>query len=328
MGAKNKKTVELSQEEFDVIKRLLRVAAAETDTVSEDFPDNKKAIKEANVIQSLYNVTFAAQIVQILKDAISDKSVLFFLDESKDIQSTNTCGDIIKCTLIGLLCVQGDQFLDLETNYLKRRIDYRMWHEMHFEKATGGYVKKYSEIVKEYMSNSFVTFHSRMFATPNKNDRKKNHDGLTKYDDIFSEESYRLIRSVVMKCAAYGYEYFYIVSDDYTSGNQRYRDIRKRLISDDRIPELNDRNNLCCTTGDSKACGALQVCDVVTSTIGQLAYKNGGLSEEKQLLGDTIIEINNGLISTNYNRYFPALYSKKIQHYTQYNYSGILGIRR
>ena len=60
MGAKNKKTIELSQEEFDVIKRLLRVAAAETDNVSEDFPDNKKAIKEANVIQSLYTVTFAA----------------------------------------------------------------------------------------------------------------------------------------------------------------------------------------------------------------------------------------------------------------------------
>ena len=60
MGAKNKKTIELSQEEYAVIKKLLRIAAAETDSVSEDFPDNKKAIKEAGVIQSLYAVTFAA----------------------------------------------------------------------------------------------------------------------------------------------------------------------------------------------------------------------------------------------------------------------------
>lgn len=266
--------------------------------------------------------------MRVLDSAISDKSVFFFLDESKEIPSTNAGGKTIKCTLIGLLCIQGDQFIELEANFLKHRIDYRLWHEIHFENATGGYVKKYSEIVKEYMSNSFVTYHSRMFATPNKDERKKNHEGLTEYDDIFSEETYRLIRSVVMKCAAYGYKYFYIVSDYDTLGNQRYRDIRKRLISDERISELNDDNNLCCTTGDSKVCGALQVCDVVTSTIGQLAYKNGGLSEEKQLLGDTIIKINNGIIPTSYNRYFPALYSKKIQHYTQYSYSRIFGIRQ
>ncbi len=60
MGEKNKKTIELSQEEFDILKKILRVAAAETDMVSEDFPENKKAIKEANVIKSLYTVTFAA----------------------------------------------------------------------------------------------------------------------------------------------------------------------------------------------------------------------------------------------------------------------------
>lgn len=59
MASKNKKTIELSKEEFEVIKKLLRVAAAETDMVSRDFPDNKKAIEEANVIHSLNTVTFA-----------------------------------------------------------------------------------------------------------------------------------------------------------------------------------------------------------------------------------------------------------------------------
>ncbi len=266
--------------------------------------------------------------MQVLENAISEQSVFFFLDESKNIPSTHPSGDIIKCTIIGLLCIQGDQFLDLERSFLKRRINDRMWHEMHFLDATGRYVELYSGIVEEYMSNSFVTFHSRMFATPNSEERKKNHGGLTEYEDIFSEESYRLIRSVVMKCAAHGYKYFYIVSDSDTQGNKRYRIIKNRLTSDDAIPELNNNNNLCCTTGDSKICGALQVCDVVTSTIGKLSYDNDGLSETKKPLGDTIIRINDGLIPTSQSRFFPALYSKKIQHYTQKSYSGILGIRQ
>lgn len=257
----------------------------------------------------------------------SKESVFFFIDESKDISSTDQNGNNIKCTVVGLLCIQGDQLLELEKEFVDSRVVNRLWHEIHFTKASGKYVRIYSDIVEKYMSNSFVTFHSRMFASPDAKERAKNHGGLQKYDEIYLEESYRLIRSVVMKCAAYGYKYFYIVADDYTKGIEDYKLIRERLNSDAEIPELKDDNNLCCTTGNSESCGALQVCDIMTSTLGQFGYKNGGITKGRELLGDMLIRVNNGLNPISYSRYFPMLYSKKIQHFAQKSYSGIFGIK-
>ena len=98
---------------------------------------------------------------------------MFFIDESKDIPSKDFNGNNVKCTLIGLLCVQGDQFLKLEEDFLKYRIKNRLWGEVHFETASGSYVDKYSNLLHEYISNSYVTFHSRMFANVEKETRKK-----------------------------------------------------------------------------------------------------------------------------------------------------------
>lgn len=258
-----------------------------------------------------------------LNDVLNDKTALFFIDESKDIPSKDCDGKAIKCTLLGLLCIQGDQFLQLEENFLKSRIKNRLWGEIHFEDASGSYVQKYSNILDSYISNPYVTFHSRMFVNVEKENRKNIHGGLTEYDDIFKEEAYRLIRSVIMKCLAHGMNAFYILADGYTKGRDDYKEIMARLNSDDRVPEVQSKNNLCCTVGDSRCCGALQVSDLLVSTLGQYKLKTGGLKKGCDVLLNTIIHTNGDNDPMKQERYFPTLYSSKFHYYTMSNYRSI-----
>lgn len=258
-----------------------------------------------------------------VSDALNSKTALFFIDESKNISSTDSNGKPIKCTLIGLLCVQGDQFLQLEENFLRSRVSQRLWREVHFENASGSYVKKYSNILEKYITNPYVTFHSRMFANVEKENRKNIHDGLTKYDDIFREEAYRLIRSVIMKCLAHGMNAFYILADEYTKGRDDYRKIMERLNNDDKIPEVKNENNLCCTVGDSRCCGALQISDLLVSTLGQYKLKTGGLSKERSMLLDVIFRVNGNIDPMKQKRAFPTLYSSKFHYYAVASYRNI-----
>lgn len=258
-----------------------------------------------------------------LDKVLNNKTALFFIDEIKDIPSMDSKGNDVKCTLIGLLCVQGDQFLKLEEDFLKYRIENRLWGEVHFVSASGSYVDKYSVLLREYISNSFVTFHSRMFANVEKGTRKNIHGGLINYDDIFKEEAYRLVRSVIMKCIAYGIERFYILADGYSKGRNDYRDIKVRLNKDDRIPEIRSDNNLCCTTGDSCCCGALQICDLLVSTLGQYKFKKDGLKKDCIKLLNTIFEANDEIDPMIQKNIFPTLYSSKFHYYTVFGYKGI-----
>ena len=258
-----------------------------------------------------------------IDDILDSKTAMFFIDESKNISSKDSKGNNVECTLIGLLCVQGDQFLKLEENLLKYRVQNRLWGEIHFEHASGLYINKYSELLHNYISNSYVTFHSRMFAKIDKNSREKMHAGLTKYDDIFKEEAYRLIRSVIMKCLSYGMQKFYILADTYSKGRDDYKDIMKRLNNDVRIPELKSSNNLCCTIGDSRCCGALQISDLLVSTLGQYKFKKEGLKKGCDKLLDTIIRDNGGKDPMEQRWKFPTLYSSKFQYYCMPGYNGI-----
>lgn len=258
-----------------------------------------------------------------LDDVRNDKTAMFFIDESKDIPSKDYRGSAIKCTLLGLLCIQGDQFLQLEENFLKSRIENRLWGEVHFENASGSYVQKYSNMLKNYISNPYVTFHSRMFANVEKENRKSTHGGLTEYDDIFKEEAYRLIRSVIMKCLAHGMESFYILADGYTKGRNDYKEIMTRLNNDDRIPEVKSKNNLCCTVGDSRCCGALQISDLLVSTLGQYKLKASGLKKDCEKLLDTIVEANGNLDPMEHKRFFPTLYSSKFHYFSALTYRNI-----
>ena len=89
-----------------------------------------------------------------LEEVLDNKTALFFIDESKDIPSKDHKGNNVKCTLIGLLCVQGDQFLKLEEDFLKYRIKNRLWGEVHFETASGSYADKYSDLLRGYISRT------------------------------------------------------------------------------------------------------------------------------------------------------------------------------
>lgn len=258
-----------------------------------------------------------------LEEVLDNKTALFFIDESKDIPSKDFKGDNVKCTLIGLLCVQGDQFLKLEEDFLKYRIKNRLWGEVHFETASGSYVDKYSELLYDYISNSYVTFHSRMFANVEKETRKNIHGGLTEYDDIFKEEAYRLIRSVIMKCVAIGINNIYILADGYSKGRDDYKSIMDRLNTDDKIPEIESENNLCCTVGDSRCCGALQISDLLVSTLGQYKFKKDGLKKDCNKLLNTIIKANGGIDPMIQKRGFPTLYSSKFHYYCVSGYKGI-----
>ena len=258
-----------------------------------------------------------------IDEVLDDKTAMFFVDESKDIPSADSEGNNIKCTLIGLLCVQGDQFVKLEEKLLKYRIQNRLWGEVHFERASGSYVGKYSELLHDYISNSYVTFHSRMFAKVDKDSRKKLHAGLTRYDDIFKEEAYRLIKSVVMKCLSYGMQRFYILADEYTKGRDDYKTIMKRLNDDEKIPELRSSNNLCCTIGDSRCCGALQISDLLVSTLGQYKFRKDGLKKGCEKLLDVIVKDNGNNDPMEQKWLFPTLYSSKFQYYCKPGYSGI-----
>lgn len=258
-----------------------------------------------------------------LDEVLDNKTALFFIDESKDIPSEDFKGNNVKCTLIGLLCVQGDQFLKLEEDFLKYRIKNRLWGEVHFETASGSYVDKYSNLLHGYISNSYVTFHSRMFANVEKETRKNIHGGLTEYDDIFKEEVYRLIRSVIMKCVAHGIKKFYILADGYSKGRDDYKSIMDRLNADDKIPEIESKNNLCCTIGDSRCCGALQISDLLVSTLGQYKFKKDGLKKNCDKLLEVIVEANGGIDPMVQKRGFPTLYSSKFHYYCVSSYKGI-----
>lgn len=258
-----------------------------------------------------------------LDQVLNEKTALFFIDESKDIESIDPDGKVVKCTLLGLLCIQGDQFLKLEEDFLKVRIQHRLWGEIHFETVSGSYVEKYSSILEKYITNPYVTFHSRMFANVDKEVRKNIYNGLTKYDDIFKEEAYRLIRSVIMKCVVYGMKSFYILADNYTKGRNDYKEIMARLNNDDRIPEIKNENNLCCTVGDSRCCGALQISDLIVSTLGQYKLKTSGLNKERSALLDVIIRANGNVDPMKQVKFFPTLYSTKFHYYTVANYKNI-----
>lgn len=51
--------VTLSEEQYDFLKKLVRIAAVENDDTTRVFPENKEAEKEAEVINSLNNEVFA-----------------------------------------------------------------------------------------------------------------------------------------------------------------------------------------------------------------------------------------------------------------------------
>lgn len=53
------KEITLSKEQYDFLKGLVRVAAVENDDAVRVFPDNKEAMKEAEVIHTLYTEVFA-----------------------------------------------------------------------------------------------------------------------------------------------------------------------------------------------------------------------------------------------------------------------------
>jgi hypothetical protein len=53
------KNITLSKEQYDFLRGLVRIAAVENDDTVRVFPDNEKAIKEAEVIHTLYNEVFA-----------------------------------------------------------------------------------------------------------------------------------------------------------------------------------------------------------------------------------------------------------------------------
>ena len=258
-----------------------------------------------------------------LDEVLDNKTALFFIDESKDIPSKDFKGNNVKCTLIGLLCVQGDQFLKLEEDFLKYRIKNRLWGEVHFETASGSYIDKYSDLLRSYISNSYVTFHSRMFANLEKEARKNIHGGLTGYDDIFKEEAYRLIRSVIMKCVAHGIKKFYILADEYSKGRDDYKGIMDRLNKDDQIPEIESENNLCCTTGDSRCGGALQISDLLVSTLGQYKFKKDGLKKGCDKLLNVITGTNGNIDPMKQSKWFPTLYSSKFHYYCAFGYKGI-----
>lgn len=258
-----------------------------------------------------------------LENVLSDKTALFFIDEAKNIPSKDESGNNIKCTLLGLLCVRGDQFLGLEESFLKCRIKDRLWEEIHFVDASGSYIEKYAEALEQYISNSYVTFHSRMFANLDKKTRGSIHEGLVEYDDIYKEEAYRLIRSVIMKCVAHGMKNVYILADGYTKGRGDYKDIMKRLNDDGKISEINSENNLCCTIGNSCSCGALQICDLLVSTLGQYRFKTDGIKSGCTVFLDAIIRANGGANPMALNKYFPTLYSSKFHYYCARGYKGI-----
>lgn len=258
-----------------------------------------------------------------LDEVLDNKTALFFIDESKNIPSKDYRGKNVKCTLIGLLCVQGDQFLKLEEDFLKFRVQNRLWGEVHFETMSGSYIDKYSGLLRDYIANSYVTFHSRMFARLEKEARKSIHDGLTEYDDILKEETYRLIRSVIMKCVSHGIEKFYILADRYTKGRDDYKDILNRLNSDEKIPEIRSENNLCCTVGDSCCCGSLQIADLLVSALGQYKFKIGGVKDGCDKLLKVITESNGGIDPMKQNRRFPTLYSSKFHYFCAFGYKGI-----
>lgn len=51
-------TLNISKEQFNFLKGLIRIAAVENDDTIRVFPDNKKAKKEAEVIHTLYTEVF------------------------------------------------------------------------------------------------------------------------------------------------------------------------------------------------------------------------------------------------------------------------------
>lgn len=152
---------------------------------------------------------------------------------------------------------------------------------------------------------------------------KNIHDGLTEYDDIFKEEVYRLIRSVIMKCVAHGIKRVYILADGYSKGRDDYKDIMDRLNKDDQIPEVASENNLCCTIGDSRCCGALQISDLLVSTLGQYKFKKDGLKKGCDKLLEIIIEANGNIDPMRQSKWFPTLYSSKFHYFCAFGYKGI-----
>lgn len=53
------KEVSLSKEQYEFLKGLVRVAAVENDDTVRIFPNNEKAIREAEVIHTLCTEVFA-----------------------------------------------------------------------------------------------------------------------------------------------------------------------------------------------------------------------------------------------------------------------------
>lgn len=225
------------------------------------------------------------------------------LDESFD-------GDF---TTVGCVCLPIAKLPELEGKHISIRLEQKLWGEIKWNALTDNYLEKYLAIIKGYLLEPEVTFHSWTYKKPTRIEVTKYWDGDE--GSIIYKQAYRLLRSVIRKCLKRGTrEPFYIVPDHTDHGNEEYR-LTKTLLSRDPIIEPHPEIEFC-APGSSQVCGALQIADFCS---GAVQYKYDSRPVKNKVTADkaieTLTELNKGISIVNQELRIPSLYQFKLHHY-------------
>lgn len=216
-------------------------------------------------------------------------------------------------TTLGCIAIPLNLLPDYEKDYISTRLKEKVWAEVKWSKLTESYLGKYKVILKNYLSQKDVTFHSWTYKKPTREELNRFYSGDK--DKVIYRQAYLLLRNVIRKVSNSGNEEpFYIVADETGPlGLEEYKITRDLLVGDKYInphPKLEF-----CSQGNSQICGALQICDVLTGAT-QFLY------DSKKVVDDYtanelicfLKEINKGVPINNSCPAFPRLDDFKIHH--------------
>lgn len=216
-------------------------------------------------------------------------------------------------TTHGCLCVPLEKLPEYEGIHIKKRLEHKVWAEIKWEKLSSSYLPKYSDILRSYLSQPDVTFHSWTYEKPTAKEIKEFYaDSKRKIPYC---HAYMLIRSVIWKCQNDGYRGpFYIVPHTTGKvGEEEYETTRELLLKDRNIyprPRVEF-----CSQGSAQVCGALQVCDICT---GAVQYKYDPSLTESKSNADAIISLleslNGGIPITYSPIKLPSIKEFKLHH--------------
>lgn len=213
---------------------------------------------------------------------------------------------------IGCLCIPQSRMSSLEKAFIDKRLELKCWGEVKWSKITTSYLPKYLELLKTYLYDDEVTYHSWTYKIPSSRDRKQYYGENVSEDQVVFRQAYLLLRSVIRKCKNNGYNgSFYIVADDSGSGLVEYRKTNELLSTD---PNIRGETILdFCSTGNSAVLSALQAVDLCTGAV-MSCYDSSFNTTNGRKLRQELEALNSGVPINFSPTRLPSLTDAKLHH--------------